>query len=135
MTKSFSEKDIKLFTSAIRKNILDMAFYAGASSSHFGGALSISELISYLFSFKMNIDKKNPQWEDRDRFILSKGHACLAFYAVLHQIGYLKKEDLGSFEKNESDLMGHPVLNKKIGIDFSTFVLRASSIAVISSSC
>ena len=119
MTKSFSEKDIKLFTSAIRKNILDMAFYAGASSSHFGGALSISELISYLFSFKMNIDKKNPQWEDRDRFILSKGHACLAYYSALCEIGFISKDELKTFEKDDTNLLGHPVLNKELGIDFS----------------
>ena len=64
--------------------------------------------------------RSNPSWPDRDRFILSKGHACLAFYAALHQIGFLKNSDLKTFEKNESNLMGHPVLNKKIGIDFST---------------
>ena len=119
MTKSFSEKDIKLFTSAIRKNILDMAFYAGASSTPLGGALSISELISYLFSFKMNIDKKNPQWEDRDRFILSKGHACLAYYSALCEIGFISKDELKTFEKDDTNLLGHPVLNKELGIDFS----------------
>ena len=112
-------KDIKEFAKNMRRDILEMSLAAGANSSHFGGALSIVEIMSVLFKKEINFSS-DPQWEDRDRFILSKGHACLAFYAVLHQIGYLKKEDLGSFEKNESDLMGHPVLNKKIGIDFST---------------
>ena len=54
-----------------------MAYIAGSNSSHFGGALSIAEIISTLFSFKMNLDKSNSNWEDRDRFILSKGHFVL----------------------------------------------------------
>ncbi len=119
MIKKFNEKDIKKFSSSLRKNILDMAFYAGASSSHFGGALSLSEIISYLFSFKMNIDKKNPNWENRDRFILSKGHACLAYYSALSEIGFIKKDELKTFEKDDTNLLGHPVINRSLGIDFS----------------
>ena len=61
----------------------------------------------------------NPQWPDRDRFILSKGHACLAYYAALCEIGYISKEDLQTFEKDNSNLLGHPVINREIGIDFS----------------
>ena len=79
-----SEPDkIKKFALQVRKNILEMALSAGASSAHFGGALSITEIISTLFASQMNLDKKNPIWDDRDRFILSKGHACLAYYASL----------------------------------------------------
>lgn len=103
-----------------RKNILDMALSAGASSSHFGGALSIVEIVSTLFATQMKIDSSNPNYEERDRFILSKGHACLAYYAALCEIGYIKKKDLETFEKNDSNLLGHPVLNKNLGIDFST---------------
>ena len=69
-------KKIKSFALAVRKNILEMAVSAGASSAHFGGALSITEIISILFAHQMKIDKKNPKWEERDRFILCKGHAC-----------------------------------------------------------
>ena len=96
-----------------------MAFVAGASSSHLGGALSIVEIISLLFSHKMKIDKSNPNWPDRDRFILSKGHACLAYYAALCAVGYITKDQLRTFEKDDSDLLGHPVINRKLGIDFS----------------
>ncbi len=96
-----------------------MAFYAGASSSHFGGALSIVEIISFLYSFKMKIDKNLPNWEERDRLILSKGHACLAYYAALCEIGYISKNQLSTFEKDDSDLLGHPVINRELGIDFS----------------
>ena len=111
--------NIKNFTVAVRKNILEMAVSAGASSAHFGGALSITEIVSTLFAHQMKIDKKNPQWEERDRFILSKGHACLAYYAALCEIGYISKEELKTFEKNDTNLLGHPVANRNLGIDFS----------------
>ena len=112
-------KSIKSFSLNLRKNILDMSLTAGASSSHFGGALSIVEIISVLFSHVMQINNENPNWEKRDRFILSKGHACLAYYAALCEKGFIKKEELKTFEKDNSNLLGHPVLNHKIGIDFS----------------
>jgi len=118
------EKDkiglVKNFAFNLRKNILKMAFEAGSSSSHLGGALSIVEIVSFLFSYQMRIDRKNINWEDRDRFILSKGHACLAYYAALTEIGFIDKNELNTFEKDDSNLLGHPVLNKKLGIDFST---------------
>jgi transketolase len=112
-------KNIKKFSLEVKKNILEMALAAGASSAHFGGALSIVEIISILFAHQMKIDKKNVNWEKRDRFILSKGHACLAYYAALCEIGYISKEELKTFEKNDSNLLGHPVKNIKLGIDFS----------------
>ena len=117
------EKDIlnKIndFSFNVRKHILDMSSSAGSSSAHFGGALSIVEIISTLFSTQIKFDKSNPNWEDRDRFILSKGHACLAYYAALSEIGYINQEELLTFEQNDSNLLGHPVMNKKLGIDFS----------------
>ena len=112
-------KNIKSFALQVRKNILEMALSAGAGSAHFGGALSIAEIVSTLFAYQMKIDKKNPNWEERDRFILSKGHACLAYYAALCEIGYISREELKTFEKNDTNLLGHPVINKNLGIDFS----------------
>ena len=112
-------ENIKSFALQVRKNILEMAVAAGADSAYFGGALSIAEIVSILFAYQMKIDKKNPNWEGRDRFILSKGHACLAYYAALCEIGYISKEELKTFEKNDTDLLGHPVINRKLGIDFS----------------
>ena len=111
--------EIKNFSKRVRKHILEMALYAGASSSHFGGALSIVEIISTLFSNQMNLNEKNRHSETRDRFILSKGHACLAYYAALCEIGFIKKDELKTFEKNDSNLLGHPVANKELGIEFS----------------
>ena len=112
-------KKIESFALAVRKNILEMAVSAGASSAHFGGALSITEIISILFAHQMKIDKKNPKWEERDRFILSKGHACLAYYGALCEVGYIAKQELQTFEKNDTNLLGHPVINRRLGIDFS----------------
>ena len=120
MKKNFEKiKIIEDFALNIRKNILEMALAAGASSSHFGGALSITEIISVLFADQMKIKKDNPKHEIRDRFILSKGHACLAYYAALSEVGYISKEELKTFEKDDSNLLGHPVINRDIGIDFS----------------
>ena len=112
-------KNIKSFAFRVRKNILEMAVAAGAGSAHFGGALSIAEIVSTLFAYQMKIDKKNPQWEERDRFILSKGHACLAYYAALGEIGYISNNELKTFEQNDTNLLGHPVINRNLGIDFS----------------
>ena len=120
MKKNFEKiKIIEDFALNIRKNILEMALAAGASSSHFGGALSITEIVSVLFADQMKIKKDNPKHESRDRFILSKGHACLAYYAALSEVGYISKEELKTFEKDDSNLLGHPVINRDIGIDFS----------------
>ena len=88
-------KNIKSFALQVRKNILDMDVSAGAGSAHFGGALSITEIVSTLFAHQMKIDKKNPHWEERDRFILSKGHACLGFYAILNELGFITDNEFG----------------------------------------
>ena len=112
-------KNIKDFAFQVRKNILEMALSAGAGSAHFGGALSITEIVSTLFAYQMKIDKKNPKWEERDRFILSKGHACLVYYAALCEVGYISNNELKTFEKNDTNLLGHPVINRNLGIDFS----------------
>ena len=107
------------FSKKIRENILNMAYLAGSSSAHIGGALSIADILSFLFVNKMKIELKNPLDENRDRFILSKGHACLAYYAGLCELGYISKDELKTFEKNNSNLLGHPVINRKLGIEFS----------------
>lgn len=121
MNKEIEKKTIlkiKDFSFKLRENILEMSNVAGANSSHFGGALSIVEIISTLFCYKMNINA-DKNWSKRDRFILSKGHACLAYYAALCEIGYISKSELKTFEKDGSKLLGHPVANNELGIDFS----------------
>ena len=117
------EKDVSKilkFSNKLRTNILTMALNAGASSAHIGGALSIVDIVSVLFSYKMNLNlKNNKKKSERDRFILSKGHACLAYYAALNEIGQISDDELQTFEKDNSNLAGHPVKNKDLGIDFS----------------
>ncbi len=124
MEKNLSEKSEKEkiinASKNIRKKILTMAMEAGSSSAHIGGALSIVDILSTLFFNIMRIDKNDPLKNNRDRFILSKGHACLAYYASLSEIGYISDEELKTFEKNETNLPGHPVINKELGIEFST---------------
>ena len=85
-----------------------------------GGALSIARHMATLFAKKLNLKKAILILRVRDRFILSKGHACLAYYASLFENKFLDKNDLLSFEKDGSDLLGHPVRNMKKGIEFST---------------
>jgi len=113
---------IKKLAKQIRINILKMSLVAGASSSHFGGALSTVEILATLYNSVLKFDVKKPLWNERDRFILSKGHGCLGFYSVLCEMGYFNKEDLNLFEKNGSFLLGHPVINKNKGIKL-TFII------------
>ena len=110
-------ENIKKKSKIFRKNILYMAKIGGSHAAHIGGAFSIVDVLAALFN---NYFYDNKNSDDRDRFILSKGHACLALYAVLYEKGYIKKKHLETFEQSGSDLLGHPVKNKKIGIDFST---------------
>ena len=103
-----------------RKNILYAAFKAGASSAHIGGALSIADIIAVLYGAIAKIDSSKPLDEKRDRIILSKGHGCLALYGILLEKGFLTNAELETFEKSGSFLLGHPVMNKLKGIEFST---------------
>jgi len=120
LKKIFNLEKSSKFSLNVRKKILEMSFNAGSASAHIGGALSSSDIISVIFSEHMKYDKSQTKWEKRDRFILSKGHACLAYYAALNQIGVLSDKELISFEKDDSDLAGHPVKNLDKGIEFST---------------
>lgn len=90
----------------IRKDILKMLMLAG--SGHTGGSLSIVEILIALYYYKLRHDPKKPDWKDRDRFLLSKGHACPALYAVLADRGYFEKEKLWTLRKLGSPLQGHP---------------------------
>jgi len=120
VSENFDIQKILNTSKNIRKKILMMAMEAGSSSAHIGGALSIVDIMATLFFGIMNIDKNDPLNEDRDRFILSKGHACLAYYASLSELNYISDDELKTFEKNDTNLPGHPVMNKKLGIEFST---------------
>jgi transketolase len=103
----------------MRKHALDMAVAAAGNSSHFGGGLSIIDITATLYGAVMKIDPKNPDWDERDRFILSKGHGVLGYYAALVEAGFIPARDLETFEKTGSYLVGHPVMKREKGIEFS----------------
>ena len=111
---------LKNFAKNIRKNIIFAAYKAGTKSAHIGGALSAADIMAVLYSDIMKIKKKKILDEDRDRFILSKGHACLALYSALVEKKILNKKELETFESDGSKLLGHPIINKLSGIEFST---------------
>ena len=112
--------NLKNFAKNIRKNIIFTAFKAGSKSAHIGGALSATDIIAVLYSDIMKIKKSKTIDNNRDRFILSKGHACLALYSALVEKKILKKKELETFELDGSALLGHPIMNKLSGIEFST---------------
>lgn len=105
-TKTIGILELKKIALQARKDILIMLFEA--KSGHTGGSLSAVDLLVGLYHCKLNHDPKNPQWPDRDRFILSKGHACPALYAVLAGCGYFPREELFTLRKLGSRLQGHP---------------------------
>jgi len=104
----------------IRKNAICLALKAGERGAHIGPALSIIDIVTALYMGVLKYDIRNPQWPDRDRFILSKGHAVLGLYPVLAEAGLLPFDLLKSFYSGETILSGHPVLNQEIGIEAST---------------
>lgn len=91
-----------------------------AKSGHPGGSLSIAEILTYLYFKEMNIDPKDPKKADRDRFVLSKGHAAPGLYSVLAERGYFDKADLKTLRKPDSYLQGHPDMKNIPGVDMSS---------------
>lgn len=102
----------------VRKDVIEEVYKA--QSGHPGGALSVADILTVLYFNQMNIDPKNPHAESRDRLILSKGHSSPALYSVLSQKGYFDKAKLSGFRKLDSDLQGHPDMNKVPGVDMSS---------------
>lgn len=92
----------------------------GAKAGHPGGSLSAADLFTYLYFKEMNIDPKNPKWEDRDRFVLSKGHTAPGLYSALAYRGFFPVEDLPTLRHIDSYLQGHPNMNTVPGVDMST---------------
>ena len=102
----------------VRIDILEEVY--NAKSGHIGGAFSIADILTVLYFNEMNIDAKSPDSPDRDRLVLSKGHASAALYAVLAEKGYIDKEELKAFRNIDSNLQGHPDMNKVPGVDMTT---------------
>ncbi len=109
---------LKLSAANVRKMILEGVH--SAKSGHPGGSLSAADILTYLYKEEMNVDPKNPKNPDRDRFVMSKGHASPLVYAVLAEFGFIPKEDIKTFRKADSYLQGHPDMKGTNGVDMST---------------
>ncbi len=113
-----SIQDLENQAKAIRRDIMMMIHQAG--SGHPGGSLSATDIVTALYFNVMNIDPENPRWEDRDRFVLSKGHAAPVLYAALAESGYFQKEDLKHLREIDQHLQGHPDMKGTPGVDMTT---------------
>lgn len=112
----------------IRKDVVEMVYHAKAG--HIGSSLSDTDIMTTLYYGVLNVDPKNPSLEDRDRFILSKGHAVESYYVILADKGFFPKEELKTFSQFGSRLIGHPN-NKVPGVEMNTGALgHGLSIAV-----
>ena len=111
-------KNLQKQANEVRKGIIEGVYHA--KSGHPGGSLSCADILTYLYFEKMNIDVKNPKWEDRDRFVLSKGHCAPALYSVLANRGFFPVEYLKTLRKPDSFLQGHPDMKHTPGVDMSS---------------
>jgi transketolase len=102
----------------IRRYIVDISYHCNLST-HLGGALSIVEIMSVLYGQVLKFDVLDKRWEDRDRFILSKGHGVLTYFSTLLFTGFITRDKFETFQTNLSDLIAHPVMNLDLGIESS----------------
>ena len=115
---SFNQKDLKSHAANIRRSILRIAEQS-SGPSHIGGSFSIVEILTYLYGHYLNIKIDDPRWMQRDRFILSKGHAALGFYVALTEFGIMPESVLESYKKDESKIIAHPIQDLDFGIESS----------------
>ena len=113
-----TKKQLQIKACTVRMGVIEGVF--NAKSGHPGGSLSIADILTYLYFEHMNVDPKNPKDENRDRFVLSKGHTAPALYAVLANRGFFPVSELKNLRKPGSMLQGHPSMNRTPGIDMST---------------
>ena len=124
-----NQLELKQMANEVRKGIVTAVH--SAKSGHPGGSLSAADILTYLYFEEMNVDPKNPQMEERDRFVLSKGHVAPALYSVLANRGYFPVEDLKTLRKVGSYLQGHPDKKGTPGVDMSSGSLgQGISVAV-----
>ena len=121
--------ELEKMANEIRKDIVTAVH--SAKSGHPGGSLSSADIFTYLYFEEMNVDPANPKWEDRDRFVLSKGHVAPGLYSTLAEKGYFPKEDLKTLRHTGSYLQGHPDMKHIPGVDMSSGSLgQGVSVAV-----
>ena len=112
------KKQLQITACKVRMGVIDATH--GAKAGHPGGSLSAADMFTYLYFKEMNIDPKNPKWENRDRFVLSKGHTAPGLYSALANRGFFPVEDLVTLRHIDSYLQGHPNMNTVPGVDMST---------------
>ena len=110
--------ELKKIANEVRKGIIEGVY--NAKAGHPGGSLSSADFFTYLYFEEMNVDPKNPKKEDRDRFVLSKGHVAPAYYSTLAQKGFFPVEDLKTLRHIGSYLQGHPDMKHIPGVDMSS---------------
>ena len=111
-------KELKILACKVRMGIIESTH--AAKCGHPGGSMSAADMFTLLYFKELNVDPKNPQWEDRDRFVLSKGHTAPGLYTALALRGFFPVEDLITLRKVGSYLQGHPNMNSVPGVDMST---------------
>ena len=109
--------ELRKMAMIIRKDIIEMI--STANAGHPGGSLSATDIVTALYFRIMRVDPDKPDWPDRDRFILSKGHACPVWYSALAEKGYFEKKHLGTLRKLNSILQGHADMKKTPGVDMT----------------
>lgn len=118
MDKIIDITELEKKAKSIRKGIVEAVY--SAKSGHPGGSLSVTDIMTVLYFNEMAIDENNPKWEDRDRLVLSKGHCSPALYSCLAERGFFSKDLLKTFRDINSNLQGHPDMNKVQGVDMTT---------------
>jgi len=116
-----TQADLAALTARIRQHVVRMVY--SAQSGHIGGSLSATDIMSVLYTRILRHDPQRPDWPERDRFIMSKGHCTPVQYALLAELGYLPVEELATFRKQGTRLQGHSVLGKPAGVDNSAGAL------------
>ena len=112
-------EEIERFAYRMRKHALRMSYAAGAHAVHFGAGMSMIDILAVLYSKVLRYDVLQPEWKDRDRFIMSKGHGVIGYYAALAEAGFISESELDMFEHGDTYLMGHPIYNPQHGIEFT----------------
>lgn len=112
------KKELAVKACQIRMGVIEGTF--NAKSGHPGGSLSIADVLAYLYFKELNVDPKNPKWEDRDRFVLSKGHCAPGLYAALALRGFFSTDELKTLRHPGAMLQGHPDMKGTPGVDMST---------------
>ena len=115
---STEKKELMITAAKVRMGVIEGTH--SAKAGHPGGSLSAADVFTYLYFKEMNVDPKNPKWEDRDRFVLSKGHTAPGLYSALAERGFFPVEDLKTLRRIDSYLQGHPNMNHVPGVDMST---------------